>query len=340
MRLIGVVPENRLDTGYVCNPRHVALAGGLRYPEGRSHPNCLPVSLDWSPSMIENCRSLFMVRSAGLKIILLVIVVHLIQSTVMNLVIFPSSVLGFLQQATFGLVNSTLQANLLFMLIVFPLIFVVGGLKPKDVALSPVAGAESTAISKGIAWTLVALVLVHVFTLLAIACGAGPLQASEPIANGLLSKSGIGSLGLILGQVFGNALYEEVLFRGFLIPQLLILFKKRNRKWSWSKCFWLSLLISQVVFSVQHIPNLLHRGLDFSAIYPNLLVLFVCGLLLAVVFLMTRNLYAAVGVHAVVNYPPMLIATPIVGLEFTAYFVIVVILLWNRWNEKQKSIAA
>jgi membrane protease YdiL (CAAX protease family) len=287
--------------------------------------------------MIENCRSLFMVRFAGLRIIVLVTVVHLILSTVMNLVIFPSQVLGFLQQATFGLVNSTLQANLIFMLVVFPLILVAGGLKPKDLALSPVAGGETTSILKGVVWTLVALLLVHLFTLLAVACGAGPLQASEPVANGLLSKSGISALGVILGQLFGNALYEEILFRAFLIPQLLILLKKRNRKWSWSKCFWLSVLISQIIFSLQHIPNLIYRGASLSDLSPSLLTLFVAGLLLAAVFLLTRNLYAAIGVHAVVNYPPMLIATPIVGLEFSAYFVIAVIVVWNHWNERRES---
>ncbi|MEM6473261.1 MAG: CPBP family intramembrane glutamic endopeptidase [Planctomycetota bacterium] len=286
--------------------------------------------------MIESCRSLFAVRSVGWKMVVLVVVVHVVLSTLMNFVVFPSEVLDVVEKLTFGLVNSTLQANLLYMLIMFPLIFVVGGLKPGDVALAPATGSESTTIWKGLIWTLVALALVHIGSLIAIVCNAGPLQLSATIENGFFNKSGLASTGLMLGQVFGNASYEEILFRGFLLPQLLLLFKKRNRKWSWTKCFWLALFVSQFVFSIQHLPNLIYRSgsLDVIAICIDLVVLLVCGLVLAAVFLLTRNLYAAIGIHAIANYTPMLITMPIVGLQFLAYFVVFVAYLWNRRRKR------
>lgn len=281
--------------------------------------------------MTEDCRTLFTERFAGWKIICTVLVVHIIQSTAINMVVFPSKMLLPLQASTGGLLNSTLQANLISMLIVLPIIFVGGRLRLNDLSLTPLLGVESTTLFKGFVWTCVALLLIHVAGLIAIACGFGSLSLNPEIANGPMSQPAIRALGFCFSQFAGNAFYEELLFRAFLIPQLLLGLASWKPMWSWRKCFWVSLLLSQIIFSLQHIPNRIYRGdyVDATAVVTDLTMLFFAGLLFAAVFLGTRNIYAAIGVHSIVNYPPTLFEIPIGGLQFVAYFVIIVAVGWN-----------
>lgn len=276
--------------------------------------------------MIDNCKGLFMVRSVGPKFVAIVLFAHVVQSIIVNQVLFPLGILLPIQKATWGLLNTTLLANLFSMLVVFTLMFRFAGLKPKDVALKPV-GSGDTAIVRGVVWTIVALAIVHLASVIALLAMGKPFEFFN-----WFSPVGRNQVGNVAGQFFGNAIYEEVLFRGFLLPQLVLLLKKRNRKWSWTKCFWLGLGGSQLLFALSHIPNRIYQGTytSIGAFAGDMQVLFIAGILLALVFLLTRNLYAAVGVHAIVNVPPMLLKVPIVGLSFTAYFVILVVLWWNR----------
>lgn len=269
-----------------------------------------------------------MVRSVGFQTIGIVIAVHIVATCLVNFVLFKLPLVGAIHGATGGLITGSLLGSLVMAAMVFPIIFYVGKLKTKDLALTPALGFGEGAILRGVLWTAVALAIIHLAII--IAClGSG---ATPTIIWGWLSFTALNWIGNLLGQFFGNALYEEILFRAFLLPQLLLAFKKKYRKWSWNKCFWLSLLLSQVVFALIHIPNRLSQGayVDFGSVLVDQLPLFIFGCLLAALFLVSRNLYVAIGVHAITNVPPLILQNPIGGLELTAYAVLLLIVLANR----------
>ncbi len=273
-----------------------------------------------------------MVRSVGPKFIAIILLVHVIQSIVVNQVFFRFDVFLPIENATSGLINATLIANLFSMLIVFTVLFRFSALKPKDVSLK-FRGGDDGSLVRGVSWTVVALLVFHFATLIAIAAMGKPVAFFD-----WLSSNGMKQVGIVLSQFFGNALYEEVLFRGFLLPQMVLVLKKRWRKWSWTKCFWLGIVGSQLIFALCHIPNRIAMGTYASAnmFLIDMLVLFVCGVLFAAVFMLTRSLFAAVGVHAIVNAAPALVEVPIVGLSYTAFFIIPLAIVWNRKVKAKK----
>ena len=283
--------------------------------------------------MIERCRSLFMVRSVGWKVIGMVVLLHLLLTSLVNLWLFPSEILSPIQTGSRGLITVTLLVNLLFVAIVFPVIFYFGKLKAKDLALAPAKGLGPTSIAVGLAWTGVAWLIVQCVGLVLALAGFGSLQFNDL----WLTSTGVEWLGRSLGQFFGNAFYEEVIFRGFLIPQFLLAIKKRFRKMGWGKCLLYSLLASQLIFALIHIPHRINNGMytGVASVLADQVFLFVAGLLLSAVFLLSRNLYAAIGVHALVNFTPMLIQSSTSELNLAAYLVIPVILAYNAISNRK-----
>ncbi|MEM7476467.1 MAG: CPBP family intramembrane glutamic endopeptidase, partial [Planctomycetota bacterium] len=140
------------------------------------------------------------------------------------------------------------------------------------------------------------------------------------------------------GQFFGNALYEEILFRAFLITQMLVLIKKKKRKWSWNRCFLIALLGSQVIFALIHIPNRLYQGsyTGVGSFFADQFILVILGSLLAGVFLLSRNVYAAIGIHALVNKAAVFFVLPSEDLKLSAFLVIPLMILANRMKAKSK----
>ena len=68
------------------------------------------------------------------------------------------------------------------------------------------------------------------------------------------------------------------------------------------------LLLSQAVFALLHVPVLLLRGLDGGGVAGTLVMLFVVGIVFALVYAATGNLWLAVGAHALGNAPTLLLA--------------------------------
>jgi hypothetical protein len=142
-----------------------------------------------------------------------------------------------------------------------------------------------------------------------------------------LEHSGRGLLGELLGQLFGNALYEEILFRGCLLVQLALWLTPRPQRPD-RRAVLLALVLSQLVFALQHIPNRLAFAAwpDAAAAAGDLAMLLVAGLFFAGVFLRTGNLLVAVGVHALGNCPTLLWAGPD-WVHPAAMFVVTLLLL-------------
>ena len=138
-----------------------------------------------------------------------------------------------------------------------------------------------------------------------------------------------------LGQLFGNCPFEEVLFRGFLLPQCLLLTKHwipESRRW---KHLAIALLLSQGYFALCHVFFNLHQ--------PEgqwlLIAQFVFGLLFAAIYLSTGNLFVAIGIHALVNNPAPLLKDPLPGPGVTGSIVLIGCLIWLcvlPWRNKMQ----
>jgi len=234
-----------------------------------------------------------------------------------NLVLFHQSWIKGLQTLTRGLLNGTLIGYaILLPLVVGGLLFLLGRLRPRDVGLR---GRDLPAAIKS------TLVLWAVVNLCEAAARIGHFDFDAQWAHPL------GLIGQWIAQIFGNALYEEILYRGFLTVQLALLFERLGR----AKSLLLGLVIAQAIFASIHIGLLLNLGLSWTAIAGAMPELFLAGVALAMVYLVTGNLLIAVGVHALVD-APMLIPKDVSGLgdDFGYVYLVLALIaacLW-RWG--------
>ena len=125
---------------------------------------------------------------------------------------------------------------------------------------------------------------------------------------------------LVLGELislFGNALYEEIVWRGFIFVQLFLLLKQREVKRALLK----SLLVSQGLFALMHISFQLITWSFTRSELSQFLTTLLVGVILAVVYVKTNNLFIAVGFHALFNGPVQLFVPPEQETLFTTTIV-------------------
>jgi hypothetical protein len=229
----------------------------------------------------------------GLRVAVAVLA-YAILCVVTNFALFRSRALDGVGTATGGLVTPTLVVNLgLLLVVVVALLVAWGRARAFDLGFRRGTLGRAGAVVLG-AWAL-----LHGVTALGASVADTPIGAPRP------------SGGALVAQVFGNALFEEVFFRGVLFVQL-VLFLRRGRPAHDVRATWFGLLASQTLFAVLHVPNRLSTGAWESpgAATADLATLFVAGVAFAAVFLRTRNLLVAVGLHALANAPTLVLAGP------------------------------
>ncbi len=238
---------------------------------------------------------------------------------VVNVIVFPSQVWRPVFEMTGGLVSPTLVANLAgIVIVVVGVILVFGGLKKEDIGLrwSLMPRAAVIVLLAWLATQVAGAVISFIVT------GRVSLDASW-------SRYGISAMvGLLLGQLFGNSFLEEVAFRGFLLPQLY--FKVAGPRFSghkWKRLV-IALLASQAFFVLMHIPNRLGQGLTPVEWIVDFASVFVIGMIFALIYLRTGNLFIAIGVHALVDAPESLFISADISKWFYVLFGILVVVLW------------
>jgi membrane protease YdiL (CAAX protease family) len=273
------------------------------------------------------------IRSARRRTISLFIIVHLLLTLVVNLVVFAGDTFRPLNSATGGLVTGSLVVNLGFIaVLVGAIILRVGGLRPYDI------GLIGRNIAPGAALTLAFWLVAQSVHLIAGLLYHGTIALHPHWA--LPGAAFV--LGLLLSQVFGNALFEEIAYRGFLFPQLYLRFLSL-RAHPWGR-FLLALVVSQMLFALSHIPNRIYLGMMADEIALDLVMLFGWGLLYTLLYLRTDNLFLVVGVHALGNAPTTLFATaPLLdgaGSSFLVYALAVgTIFVWPLLRARRVRLA-
>jgi membrane protease YdiL (CAAX protease family) len=263
------------------------------------------------------------VRRLSPRVLALSLVVHIALSAFANFVVLPGHWLDLPMQWGRGLVSGTLLANLgLLLVVVGSLLVGLGRARAIDLGLR-----RRDLLPAGITFVVV-WGLLHGCAAIVAACGEG-IHLAAGFATAAAARRSVGEL---LGQLVGNALYEEILFRGVLLVQGIQ--ARRAKGCSEWQAQGRALLWSQAVFALQHVPNRLAFGAWHSpgAAALDLVLLFVSGLFFAAVYVRTRNLLLVVALHALGNTPTLLIAAP-AWLHALVLLVAFVVLLVRgpRW---------
>ena len=165
---------------------------------------------------------------------------------------------------------------------------------------------------------------------------AGLLLRGHAEIDPAWSGGGLAITGLLVGHLFGTALYEEMAFRGFLLRQCLLSLHRwtKNRRVLSTA---LAILISQLAFTLLHVPwKLLTQGWSANTM-GELSGVLLTGIVYSLLYLRTDNLFLVMGVHALGNAPTSSI-TPTIGTpNLLLLFIIAIWILWprmDRWKEK------
>lgn len=246
------------------------------------------------------------------------IAAHFLLAAVVNLVFFAGDAFRPLASATGGLLTGSLVVNIAFIAVLVGWVILKRGrLRLYDVGVIPAH------IPMGVIYTVgfwgAAQVVHLVFSLLTY--GAVTLNPMWVGSTNMM-------IGLILTQVIGNALFEEIAYRGFLFPQIYLnLDGWRQRPWG---RLIAAILLSQGIFALSHIFNRIYLGMPLEQIPGDLLLLLGWGILYTIIYLRTDNLFLVVGVHALGNAPSTLFATSPVfaggGASLFIYALVVLLL--------------
>jgi membrane protease YdiL (CAAX protease family) len=196
----------------------------------------------------------------------------------------------------------------------------LGHLRPAEV------GLRRSQIGAGVAMTVAAWLLMQLAGLVA-GLVSGTLALDPTWAQlGVLAV-----LGVLVGQLCGNALTEEVAWRGFTLTQAYGQLAKRA--WWRGHAGWTlvgALFISQLVFALIHLPSRMVSGLSGVDLALGLLTPGLLGVVFALVYLRTGNLFIAVGLHALVNAPTPLFAGSSIPAMVMLSVVALVLLIWPQ----------
>ena len=257
------------------------------------------------------------IRSARSNTILRLIAVHFTLTAIVNLVFFAGNTFRPLASATGGLFTGSLLANLVFIVILVMLIILrFGGLRLYAVGFIP------RNIPFGILFTVGIWGAAQFIHLIAGLLTYGSVALSTEWVNPAFM------IGMVLTQIFGNALFEEIAYRGFMFPQLYLRMANLKAR-PWARLA-LALLISQGLFALSHIPNRIYLGMKPNEIAVDLLMLLGWGTLYTLIYLRTDNLFIVVGIHALGNTPTTLFRTaPILvgdGASILIYTLVILFL--------------
>jgi membrane protease YdiL (CAAX protease family) len=108
-----------------------------------------------------------------------------------------------------------------------------------------------------------------------------------------------------LVHVLGSALAEETFFRGILLPQVYL---RCARVVPRALALALAIVVSNALFLLSHVPVLWSQPTLDPGLAGQLLWIGGFGAILTVVFLVSRNVFLCVGLHALWNSRPAVFA--------------------------------
>lgn len=234
-----------------------------------------------------------------------------------NAVLYRGTVsdwLGSLYGATGYFLNGALVGGVVGMVLLGLVIFGVGRLRPADVGVDLVALGWGLLVT-AVFWTVMQCVIGTI----AAARGDWELHSTWTRPGALVL------IGSIVGQFFGNALLEEIACRGFFLPQMHL---KWSRRFPRNAALGLAVVASSLLFAVAHLPNrLFTHHMAGTDLLVDQIGLVVAGLIFATIFLVTKNLFIAVGLHTILNVESAALFRCSALTYYAAWFGLTVLLL-------------
>lgn len=253
-------------------------------------------------------------REATWSTIILFSILYCIYVSFVNFVVFKSNIFNSVIRLTYGIINETLIVNI-FSIIIFVFIIILGYGRLSFIDL----GLKKNRLLSATAAILTLWVLIQLFNIIAAIIISG-----KPTIYSGWNKYGASIVyGNFLSQLFGNCLFEELAFRGFLLVQM---YKKlKNKKMN----LFTRVVLSQLLFAFIHIPNRIMAGSNSAELLISLTALLIIGVLFAAAYLITDNLFLVVGLHALWNMPLPIFAgyTNILTL---LVFILLLPVIWDR----------
>jgi hypothetical protein len=228
--------------------------------------------------------------------------------------LFRARWLDDLERATGFVIQGTLLAGFGSLAITLAITRGLGGLRASEIGLRW-RDVRSGLVWTGAVWLGVQLVLATG----ALAAGDG--LALDPVWH----RPGL-TVGMFLSQLPGNAFAEEVLDRGFLLVQCVLL----ARRVFGSRVAWIAgVLVSQSIFALGHIPQRwVIMDISGLALVANLVATLGAGLLFSLIYLRTGNLVLAAGLHALSNVAVPVFASPVEGVAIASLSMYALVIVW------------
>lgn len=235
-----------------------------------------------------------------------------------------------IETASEGLIHRTLVLNVALLAgAIFLVLIVYGKLQAKDLGLVgrklPIAFVVCLLI-----WALVQMIEGVV----------GFAYAGSVQFDTRWSTEATVLIGLLIGMLFGTALYEEVGYRGFLLVQfdMMMAHITSNRYFRLA----LALLFSQALFMLVHIPwKVVNEGWTLTVFFDLIFSVFINGLIYGILYLRTENLFFVMGVHALGNAPTSLFISSIGASNLVILFAIIWAVVWpklRKWEAKGSAL--
>lgn len=240
------------------------------------------------------------IRRAPWWLFVLLLAASVLMTVLFNHWYLPGGLWIPVYQRSHGLVNRTLIWGLVsFLVVICGIVLGVGGRRPTEVGIEW-RKLRAAGLYTCVLWMVVQAVL--------LSCYAG-FGKSIDLANGWDSVEVMKKAGGLLGQLMGNALCEEILFRGFLMMQCVLLFRARwpDRPWM---VFIASVSLASAMFALLHLPTQLRADnyASLSKLAWDQVQVFMAGCVFGWIYWQTRNLFFVVSVHALSNVPVTLLA--------------------------------
>lgn len=268
-------------------------------------------------------------RPVGLRLLLAAFAAYslaqLFNNTVLELEA-PRRVLLELQRASNGWIEPVLVRSQV-VLVAFLLVIVLFGRKRVSDA-----GWRARDVVPGL------LVYVGAWLVLQLGLVAAVLRQGVALAwHPMWTRFGVGAvLGGVLAQALGHALVEDTAFRGFFLPQLRARLAQPRVKLMAFLFPLIAVLGSALLFGLAHVPTrLLVKGSGLGELVREQGHFLSAGLALGLAYLATRNLFAVVGLHVLLNDPAPLVDVPGTVLNRAVLVVfggVVVLAAWRRWR--------
>jgi membrane protease YdiL (CAAX protease family) len=255
------------------------------------------------------------------------IVLHLVLKAGIFGTFFLENVADPVYAITRGVVTHSATAGILQTAIL--LVFLFGSVGVRGVDL----GARLQGLGSGIVITLFVWLLAQTGTVLVGSIDGGTLQFGS-----ILTLSGISlSAGLVEAQA-GGAVIEEIVYRGFLFPQIFLLLRY-GRGWKAPRAGTMALFVSQLYFAICHFPAALRTYAEpWIETTLWLVQVFVVGLLFCIAYLVTGNLFAVIGLHSLLNFPGPLFITRVAPFFLVIVAGCLVLAFWPQLSRTFSSM--